>query len=598
MNARLDCIVINSTYTPGGVCSWNPYLLGNNKGVQALTLKIGTNGWLHFFRWNNSSSSQEIHDSITHAVNKTKNMKKAITLLFSVLIGTVAMGQQKSIKTGTYSPRIKAFDLIFENGGKYHYYYDEYDNQVLHGKKSGKGTRNVNNGSEKGSISYSEEMNYKNGKLDGPLFFDMKVSMSQRGKTVMDLDVHISGIYKEGLPHGEWKINHKCLNKLNGQTQLGHVNTEAQYKYINGSIEKYKLTFITNGTSSVSGNCEANKNKSGTWNIQSEKILVKNGIKKGYFIGGQGVEREVDEEQRLIIEQLVKADGNYDKEDLLSKGYVLEERTETIDGNSIYRGAGPCDLFELNVASRFNINYYVLKRVKVSSSVKEHTSALPAITENGVEPFLLGQSFKNIPSKGSFYDSIEWTKTYEIGIGDHCMELDEEEYKDFEKRFEKDEYEFFGVSSKAVVVSEKDTLLIAECSESGIIESLKIISDKLSLANGVHVGLSSKELFSKYNASFLTTDCFAGESWQAYHIPGLSKNITLRVFERGSDGAKWFNSVFDDMEPDADKSTKIKKEGEDGESSLYKIPLQYVKNCTIGVIDIRKGGIEMLSIKD
>lgn len=210
----------------------------------------------------------------------------------------------------------------------------------------------------------------------------------------------------------------------------------------------------------------------------------------------------------------------------------------------------------------------------------------------------MGQSVKNIPSKGLFYDGFVWTKTYNIFIGDHYMELDEEEYRDYEKRFGEDEYEFLGVSNNAVVVLENDTLLIVQCNESGIIESLEIRSDKLSLKNGVHVGLSSEELFSKYHASFLTTDGFSGESWQAYHIPGLSKNITLRVFVEGSDGANWFSSVFDGMEPDVDKSTKVKEEGEMGGSSLYKIPLKYVTNCTLGVIDIRKGGIEMLSIDD
>ena len=105
---------------------------------------------------------------------------------------------------------------------------------------------------------------------------------------------------------------------------------------------------------------------------------------------------------------------------------------------------------------------------------KEQTTTFPSVTENGVEPFLLGQSVKNIPSKGLFYDGFVWTKTYNIFIGDHYMELDEEEYRDYEKRFGKDEYEFLGVSSNAVVVLENDTLLIVQCNESGIIESLEI----------------------------------------------------------------------------------------------------------------------------
>lgn len=229
-------------------------------------------------------------------------------------------------------------------------------------------------------------------------------------------------------------------------------------------------------------------------------------------------------------------------------------------------------------------------------AVEESAAALPIITENGVEPFVLGQSVNNIQSKGTFYDNFVWTKTYNIFIGDHFMELNEKEYKDYKKDFG-DDLEFLGVSSKAFVVSEKDTVLIAWCNESGIIETLEIKSPKLSLENGVHVGLSSEELFSKYHAVFLTTDGFPSGCMQAYHIPGLSKNITLKVFADESDGSNWFWSVFDDMEPDADKSTKV-KEGEMGDPSIYKIPLKYVKNCVLSVIDVRKGGIELFNIEN
>lgn len=131
--------------------------------------------------------------------------------------------------------------------------------------------------------------------------------------------------------------------------------------------------------------------------------------------------------------------------------------------------------------------------------------------------------------------------------------------------------------------------MVVSYDKSGTIDHLEIFSSKLQLDNGIHTGLSSSEMFSKYNADFLTTDCFAGESWQIYHIIGLSENITLYAHKNSIDGADWFWSVFDNQVPDENKF-KCVKDGTDGYSPIFKIPLNYVKNCSLEMIDVKKGG--------
>ena len=49
MDAHLDCIVIFDIHQVEFIQEIHIYLIVK-RGVQALTLKIGTNGWLHFFR--------------------------------------------------------------------------------------------------------------------------------------------------------------------------------------------------------------------------------------------------------------------------------------------------------------------------------------------------------------------------------------------------------------------------------------------------------------------------------------------------------------------------------------------------------------------
>ena len=57
----------------------------------------------------------------------------------------------------------------------------------------------------------------------------------------------------------------------------------------------------------------------------------------------------------------------------------------------------------------------------------------------------------------------------------------------------------------AVVISDGDTLMVVSFNESGTIDNIEIISSILSLDNGIHVGLASTEMFSKYKNECVPT---------------------------------------------------------------------------------------------
>jgi hypothetical protein len=203
----------------------------------------------------------------------------------------------------------------------------------------------------------------------------------------------------------------------------------------------------------------------------------------------------------------------------------------------------------------------------------------PNITEKGVGPFMLGESLKNIPSKGIFYDKCIWSKMYDVMEGDIISTYNEQEYKDLCRQDEFYESLDADIHMNGYVVSGKDTIIEVNCNESDVITNVQIKSSNLSLENGIHVGLTSKELESKYNAIYITEGDYWGD--QIYYITGLSRNITLYA-----EGDEWICDSFNGgISPDPEKFKKISE-------NLYKIPLQYIKNYKLRLITICNGGNE------
>ena len=234
-----------------------------------------------------------------------------------------------------------------------------------------------------------------------------------------------------------------------------------------------------------------------------------------------------------------------------------------------------------------------------STLPEESENVIPTITGNGVEPFVLGQSIMNIPPKGKFYDTILLSKRYGVVMGDHYLEIEEDEIEDYYKTMGSDYFEP-DIIGKATVLDKGETLMVVSYDKSGTINYLEIFTGKLQLDNGIHVGLSSVEMFSKYNADFLTTDCFAGESWQAFHVPGQSKNITLFAVMNSSEGSTWYydNTSCPGTSFDFDSTTfKCVKEEQDGYSALFKVPLDYARDCYIKKIDVHPKEYGMFNLK-
>lgn len=213
-----------------------------------------------------------------------------------------------------------------------------------------------------------------------------------------------------------------------------------------------------------------------------------------------------------------------------------------------------------------------------SKEPEETTIKYPAITEKGVTPFLLNESFLDIPPRGDYYDNIKLNRFYSVLMGDYVIDITDDRFEDYKNDFG-DDAEILGFYGTGVVMQGNDTLLIATYDENGIITEIEVFSKKLHLENGIHVGLSTETIASKYNACFLTTTNFPGqEVWMCYYVEGLPKNITL-----------WATNVYDIFDDDDGYGTQIPSSGVGTRSGCffqYKIPMDKVKDSHLASIRI------------
>lgn len=158
---------------------------------------------------------------------------------------------------------------------------------------------------------------------------------------------------------------------------------------------------------------------------------------------------------------------------------------------------------------------------------------MPLITDRGVGPFVLGSSIRDIPQKGEFYDTIIYNPLYEIGFigGDDKWEWDEQEMKKNKKDVEDGVYYIVSTHFDCYVVQGTDTLMCVAANTEGNITCIKVLSEKIQFESGIHVGLTSDEMFSKYNALYICGNSMAGTDggWTMmyFEVPGIGDNISL-----------------------------------------------------------------------
>lgn len=282
---------------------------------------------------------------------------KKVLLVTALLLSVVAYGQQRNIKTENYEPSIDyGYDIYFNNG-TYHYYYDDNDIKVLHGNKKGGGQKSLTLGYDKYYFTYSEDANYKDGLIDGPLTVSLEVS---GGKEYVVYSV--SGNYKNGKRDGVWII------KYNDRS--GHLYWT--YKYSDGELISLTLDCAS---PKIKDNSSFTK-EGGLWSFKRGGIIVQKGVRIDKFIGKNGDRRSLDGEQNKILEDVIKNNGKYDRDSLLKCGYTLiSQSTEygcyiceedispfssAINWSNI-KGSPRCGDFELKV------EYLELARVHVAT---------------------------------------------------------------------------------------------------------------------------------------------------------------------------------------------------------------------------------------
>ena len=143
---------------------------------------------------------------------------------------------------------------------------------------------------------------------------------------------------------------------------------------------------------------------------------------------------------------------------------------------------------------------------------------------------------------------------------------------------------FYGIG---IVLQGNDTMLVATHDEDGVITEIEVFSEKLCLENGIHVGLSSETMASKYNASFFTTDYFAGEAWMCYNVNGLPKNIIL-----------WATNIFDLFGGYPGTPTNGEHINDDDCFFQYIVPMDIVKDSRVKSICIKEKEYESFHPKE
>ncbi len=213
---------------------------------------------------------------------------------------------------------------------------------------------------------------------------------------------------------------------------------------------------------------------------------------------------------------------------------------------------------------------------KSDDSISKQDIPLPNITEQGVEPFLLGASMYNIPVKGSFYDTLLLEKRYSaFAYSTVYNDLSESQVQEYKKEWG-DNFEITGCAGLAEVVKGCDTIMTINYTEEGEITSIEVLSNMFQLVNGVHVGLSASEMFNTYKACYISPGLGSADGFgygkQQFYYPDLHKDIYIMA------------SISKDPMSMESKGSDVTVK----DRFYYSIPFEEVKNDSVRSIIINK----------
>lgn len=162
----------------------------------------------------------------------------------------------------------------------------------------------------------------------------------------------------------------------------------------------------------------------------------------------------------------------------------------------------------------------------------------PKITEQGVEPFIVGASMYDISVKGDFYDTILLVKRYNAYMeGLTCgTNLNEKELQELKRQYSWTTLEVVACGF-AYVIKDNDTLMKIDYDENAIIQSITVLSEQIKMQNGVCVGVSATEMLEKHHALFITPSSYNSELGEnglgddaTFNLPDQSVNISVKAF--------------------------------------------------------------------
>lgn len=186
-------------------------------------------------------------------------------------------------------------------------------------------------------------------------------------------------------------------------------------------------------------------------------------------------------------------------------------------------------------------------KIQDSAVVEELIASFPAITQNGIEPFLLGTYAPDIPPQGEWYDNIEIVEEYEVMYGMLCniMTVSAEELKEMQ---ENDMINDIISHRFGLIVKKGEVKLMSiECDDNRRISKITVKTPDFKMSNGVCVGMSIEDI-SKFSKAILKMNGMTtSDAHLAIEIQGIPSNILVNLSDNNGIMGRYFSGEQENL---------------------------------------------------
>lgn len=336
-------------------------------------------------------------------------MTKRIALFLCLLLPLALQAQKKTVRTDKFQVTYQAdWEPTFE--GTYHYYVDEDDNTLWHGKATVNQTKTYKDDvyiygdyvdTYTDSRTLKVNANYKDGKLDGLFTLNNNFSITFKYNTEYNTKASISLTTNNsnGILNGACKMIADVL------TQGTKAKVTSDFMFKEGRVTKFDEVELFEGNKKMECHLTFDDKDavSGSFVNEEYNIKFKNGYATDRYMDYSGSTYAPGEEERDILQKL--ADGILSPDSLSDLGYAL--LTQTIyKVNENFLSVVNDDSFTKydwwnsgeTPFSSFDVEYLLLKEIKLTS----YSEFYAVIKDMGIEQL---DNLQELLTKGESYQN-------------------------------------------------------------------------------------------------------------------------------------------------------------------------------------------------